>query len=43
VHRFAVVRRFPYSVVYRMLGAEQYVVAVAHSSRSPDYWHGRVD
>ena len=43
VHRFAVVKRFPYSVVYRMLGDQQYVVAAAHSSRAPGYWRGRVD
>ena len=40
-HRFAIVRRFPYSVVYRTLGDRLYVIAVAHSSRSPRYWRDR--
>jgi plasmid stabilization system protein ParE len=40
-HRFAMLRRFPYSVVYRMQPGQVYVVAVAHSRRSPGYWRGR--
>jgi plasmid stabilization system protein ParE len=40
-NRFAVVRRFPYSVVYRPLDDCLYVIAVAHSSRSPGYWRDR--
>jgi plasmid stabilization system protein ParE len=40
-HRFAVLRRFPYSVVYQTQSGQVYVVAVAHSSRSPGYWQGR--
>ncbi len=41
VHRFVLVRRFPYSVVYRTLSERLYVIAVAHSSRSPGYWQSR--
>lgn len=41
-HRFAVLRRFPYSVVYQVQAGQVYVVALAHSSRSPGYWQGRV-
>jgi plasmid stabilization system protein ParE len=41
IHRFAVVKRFPFCVVYRMLGEILYVVAVAHSSRAPGYWRER--
>ena len=41
-HRFAVLKRFPYSVVYRVQPAGIYVIAVAHSSRSPGYWQGRM-
>jgi hypothetical protein len=37
-HRFAVVPRFPYSVVYRELGGKTYVVAIAHASRAPGFW-----
>jgi len=42
VHRFALLRRFPYSVIYRELSGQLYVIAVAHSSRSPGYWRHRV-
>lgn len=41
VHRFAVLRRFPYSVVYQVQPDWVYVVAVAHSSRDTGYWSGR--
>jgi plasmid stabilization system protein ParE len=40
-HRFAVLRRFPYSVVYQVQPDRAYVVAVAHSSRDAGYWSGR--
>jgi plasmid stabilization system protein ParE len=41
VHRFSILRRFPYSIVYRLRNQRAFVVAVAHSSRSPDYWENR--
>jgi plasmid stabilization system protein ParE len=40
-HRFAVLRRYPSSVVFRVQAGQIYVVAVAHSSRSAGYWLGR--
>ncbi len=40
-HRFAMLRRFPYSVVYEAQPTCVYVIAVAHGSRSPSYWQGR--
>jgi plasmid stabilization system protein ParE len=40
-HRFALLRRFPYSVVYQAQTGLVYVVAVAHGHRSPGYWQGR--
>jgi len=40
-HRFYVLRRYPYSIIYRHDGGEIVVVAVAHSRRSPSYWQGR--
>jgi plasmid stabilization system protein ParE len=40
-HRFAVLRRYPYSVVYQVEVGQVYVIAVAHSSRSAGYWQGR--
>ncbi len=41
-HRFAVLRRYPYTVVYRVEGEHVYVVALAHSGRAAGYWRGRV-
>lgn len=40
-HRFAMLRRFPYSIVYQVQPDGVHVAAVAHSSRSPGYWLGR--
>jgi plasmid stabilization system protein ParE len=40
-HRFAVLRRFPYSIVYQAQPGRNLVIAVAHSSRASGYWHGR--
>lgn len=35
-------RRFPYLVIYREQGADRVqVLAVAHTSRKPDYWKER--
>lgn len=34
-------RKFPYSVIYRAANDEIYVVAVMHNHRKPDYWGGR--
>jgi toxin ParE1/3/4 len=36
-----VLRRFPFSVVYRVEDEAIYVVAVAHAKRRPEYWRGR--
>lgn len=35
-------RRFPFSIIYRLQGSIVYVVAVAHARRRPDYWRGRL-
>jgi plasmid stabilization system protein ParE len=40
-HRFAVLKRFPYSLVYQVQPGQVWVIAVPHSSRSPGYWRGR--
>ena len=37
-HRFAVLRRLRYIIVYQIQPGQAYIVAVAHSSRSPGYW-----
>ncbi len=34
-------RRFPYSIVYQVLGDRLFVLAVAHQRRKPRYWAGR--
>jgi len=31
-------RRFPYSLIYRVVGEEVRILAVAHQSRRPGYW-----
>ena len=40
--RRMLVKGFPFSVVYLESENEVMVYAVAHLSRSPDYWMGRV-
>jgi len=35
-------RRFPFSVVYRVEAARIVIVAVAHGRRRPGYWKSRV-
>ena len=32
------VKRFPYNLAYRVRENDLYIVAIAHSSRRPDYW-----
>ena len=39
--RRLVVRRFPYSIVYRIQGERVVIVALAHHRRRPGYWHRR--
>ena len=40
--RRVLVRRFPFSIIYFVEPGQIVVVAVAHQSRSPDYWKVRV-
>jgi toxin ParE1/3/4 len=40
-NRRHLVRRFPYSIVYRRESERLFILAVAHARRHPDYWHGR--
>jgi plasmid stabilization system protein ParE len=39
--RRMLVRRFPYTIVYRQDRDSVLIVAVAHQSRRPGYWRGR--
>ncbi len=34
-------RHFPYQIIYRNDATYLTVVAVAHTSREPNYWQGR--
>ena len=40
-HRFHLVNRYPYSIVYRVEADLVVVVAVAHGRRQTKYWRGR--
>ncbi|WP_102017610.1 type II toxin-antitoxin system RelE/ParE family toxin [Rhodopirellula islandica] len=40
-HRFYLLRRFPFRVIYRVDGEDVVVVAVAHGSQDPNYWATR--
>jgi toxin ParE1/3/4 len=37
-HQRYVLRRFPFSLIYRFSDAEVVLVAVAHQKRQPNYW-----
>ena len=41
-HRFYLLKRYPFQIIYRRASADRWlIVAVAHTSRRPDYWVGR--
>jgi toxin ParE1/3/4 len=39
--RRAVLRRFPFSLIYSEESTEIVIIAVAHQKRRPNYWRGR--
>lgn len=41
--RSVIVRRFPYRVIFYEQPDQISIVAVAHQSRRPDYWHERLN
>jgi toxin ParE1/3/4 len=41
VNRRQIVRRFPYTLIYRREEERVFILAVAHTRRRPDYWHNR--
>jgi toxin ParE1/3/4 len=41
--RRAVLRRFPFSLIYSEEPSEIVIIAVAHQKRRPDYWRERKD
>jgi hypothetical protein len=41
-HRFYLLKRYPFQIIYRPISGDQWlIVAVAHSSRRPGYWSNR--
>jgi plasmid stabilization system protein ParE len=42
IHRFVLLNRFPYSLIYRLDGDAARVIAVAHTKRQPGDWSDRV-
>ena len=41
-HRFYLLRRYPFQVIYREVAGDRWlIVAVAHTSRRPGYWLDR--
>jgi plasmid stabilization system protein ParE len=40
-HQYVLMRRFPYQAIFRVSGEVVTIMAVAHTSREPEYWHGR--
>lgn len=40
-HRYVLLRRFPFRIIYRQAGEDIVVIAIAHGSRTADYWQGR--
>lgn len=41
-HRQCLLRRYPYSLIYRVEPDQVLVIALPHSQRSAAYWQGRV-
>ena len=40
-HRYLQLRRFPFLIIFRVIKDRITVIAVAHTSRSRDFWRGR--
>jgi plasmid stabilization system protein ParE len=41
VHRYRKIRRYPYGLVYRIVGQTVFVVAIAHDRQLPGFWRDR--
>lgn len=39
--RRALLKRFPYKLIYRVRSQDIYVLAAAHNKRAPGYWESR--
>ncbi len=40
--RKAVLKKFPYNLIYSILNNKIYIIAVAHQNRAPEYWIDRI-
>jgi len=40
--RKAVLRKFPYNLIYTIHNKKAYILAVAHQHREPEYWIDRI-
>lgn len=40
--RYCRLKRYPFRLIYREHGGRIEIVAIAHASRDPGFWHGRV-
>jgi toxin ParE2 len=40
--RRAVLRKFPFNLIYSILHEKIYIIAVAHQNRQPEYWIDRL-
>jgi plasmid stabilization system protein ParE len=40
-HRFFLMRRYPFRIIFRLIDHDVVVIAIAHASRSPDFWDDR--
>ena len=40
--RKALLRKFPYNLIYTFFNNKIYIIAVAHQNRQPEYWIDRV-
>lgn len=40
--RKAVLRKFPFNIIYALFDSDIYIIAVAHQNRQPEYWIDRI-
>ncbi len=40
--RIRLIRKFPYGVIFKAYSDHVFIVAIAHLSRRPGYWHRRL-
>jgi plasmid stabilization system protein ParE len=40
-HRFYLMRRYPFQIIYRETSGQMLIIAVAHAKRQPGYWQER--